>query len=152
MFRKLECNHFQVPSSFSKIVIHTIPDFHKSAFQCLFCLNLHDFTPFTPKILWGRTPRPPPPPNNCDITNTFYNVKCVWVRRKHQGRLIFMKRYCPESCSRINTEVPYPPPFVVFFLFFFFFFFFFFLLVKFFFGKLDPPLWKFLDPRLHSNL
>ena len=30
----------------SKSLIYTIPDFHESAFPCLFCLNLQDFTPF----------------------------------------------------------------------------------------------------------
>ena len=43
-------------------------------FSCLFCLKLHDFTPFKTEIFWGRTP-PPPPMCHCDIIYTFYKLK-----------------------------------------------------------------------------
>ena len=49
-------------SLFSQIVIHTIPRFHESVFQCLFCLKLHDFTPCKPTIFCERTSNTPPPP------------------------------------------------------------------------------------------
>ena len=45
-------NHFHVQRVIPSPVIHTIPVFHESAI----CLKLHDFTPFQPKIFWGRTP------------------------------------------------------------------------------------------------
>ena len=77
MFEKFK----SLPIPFSKIVIHTflafhthIPGFQERAFPCLFCLKLHDFTQFKPNILWRSTPDPPPP-QNCDSTNTFYNTK-----------------------------------------------------------------------------
>ena len=38
-----------------------IPCFYERASWYLYCLELHDFTPFKPKIFWGRTPRPPLP-------------------------------------------------------------------------------------------
>ena len=41
--------HFQVPSPFSNISMHTILGFYESAFLSLFCLILHDFTPFKHK-------------------------------------------------------------------------------------------------------
>ena len=50
-------------SLFSQIVIHTIPRFHESAFQCLLCLKLHNFTQCKPNIFWGRTSNNPPPPH-----------------------------------------------------------------------------------------
>ena len=34
----------------------------KVPFPRLFCLQLHDFTQIKPKIFWGRTADPPPPP------------------------------------------------------------------------------------------
>ena len=37
-----------------------IPCFYERGFSYFSCLELHDFTPFKPKIFWGRTPRPPP--------------------------------------------------------------------------------------------
>ena len=40
---------------------------YEKAFSYFSCLDLHDFTPYKPKMFWGRTPRPPIP--------TFYYVK-----------------------------------------------------------------------------
>ena len=54
-------NHFQVQRVIPSLVIHTIHGFMKVLFPCLFCLKLHDFTPFQPKIFLGRTPIPPSP-------------------------------------------------------------------------------------------
>ena len=54
-------NHFQVqkgtssPSSSYAQSFVFIPGLHANAFRCLFCLKLHDYTPFKPK-----SPRPPP--------------------------------------------------------------------------------------------
>ena len=91
--KKKKPNHFQVQRVIPSSVIHTIPGFHESAIimfilstlslafmkvplSCLYCLKLHDFTPFKPKIIWGRFPRPPP---KCSITYTytFYKAKTI---------------------------------------------------------------------------
>ena len=65
--------------------------FHESAFPCLFCLKLHDFKSFKTNFL-GEDPDTP---NNCDITDTFYNAKTimsnVFLWEKTPGEVIFMK-------------------------------------------------------------
>ena len=121
--------------------------FMKVLFPCLCRLKLYDFTPFQPKIFWGRTPIPPPP---CDITCTFYKAKTiisnVFYMEGKTRDVIFIKSIVCKAVSRakidfdhtkaIDTEAPYPlfvsvcvvvVVVVVFFL-----------LVKKF-GRLDPP-------------
>ena len=39
-------------------------------FSYFSCLELNDFTPYKPKIFWGRTPRPPHPRHIYDIKTT----------------------------------------------------------------------------------
>ena len=44
--------------------------FYERAFSYSSRLKLHDFTPFKSKILWGRTPRPPPFHDTFTISKT----------------------------------------------------------------------------------
>ena len=57
---------------------HTNSTFHpwllKEPFSGLLCQELHNFTPFKPKIFWRRTPRPPQYILHCQN-----NVNCVFV-------------------------------------------------------------------------
>ena len=115
--------------------------FMKVLFPCLFRLKLHDFTPFQPKIFWGRTPIPP----LCDITCTFYKAKTiisnVFYMEEKTRDVIFIKSIVCKAVSMakidfdhtkaIDTEAPYPLFVIVFVCFFF-------LLVKNF-GRLDTP-------------
>ena len=60
-----------------KIIQLPIPCFYERAFSYFSRLELHDFTPFTPKIFWGRTPRPPSPTH---LQDKNYNIICVFCR------------------------------------------------------------------------
>ena len=41
------------------------------------CLELNDFTPYKPKIFWGRTPRPPPHPRHINDIKTTLSSVCL---------------------------------------------------------------------------
>ena len=59
------------------------------------CLELHDLTPYKPKIFWGRSPRPPPPlPIKFSVSKLPCHL-CVYVERGLQ------------LCKRPS---PTPPP------------------------------------------
>ena len=108
--------------------------FMKVLFPCLFRLKLHDFTPFQPKIFWGRTPIPPPP---CDITCTFYKAKTIisnvfYMEEKTRDVIVIKSIVCKavsmakidfDHTKAIDTEAPYPLFVCVCVVFFFFFFF-----------------------------
>ena len=124
-----------------------------------FLSRLHDFTPFMPKIFWGRTPEPPPPRHIYNIKITMSSVcMCRDAFNCTKKTLLQIKlnvhfvnnwlesRFKPSAETERERKNNLNPLFS--FLFFFFFFFFFFLLVKNF-RKVGTPLWqKYLDPRL----
>ena len=105
-------NHFQVQrvissprSSYARFLAF-IYGFHKSAFRCLFCLKLHDFTPFKPKIYLGRTPDPY---YMYDITHIFYNAKKIMSNvllcvKNPQGEVIFMKVIVLKAVSMTKLD------------------------------------------------
>ena len=70
--------------------------FMKGHFLLFFCLELHNFTPFKPKVFWGGSPNPLPLPD------TFYNIKttmtsvfvergaCNWTKDSDLPKIICM--------------------------------------------------------------
>ena len=53
-------------------------NFPSLAFMKVSCLELHDFTPFKPKNLWGRSSNPPPPlPRHIYNTKTTMSSVCL---------------------------------------------------------------------------
>ena len=84
-----------------------IPGFCGRAFQCLSRLELYDFTPFKPAILWVRPPKPHPfnqPIFDCvkkNISNVDFKVACT------SGPIFekIMKRYPIFSVQIINHQI-----------------------------------------------
>ena len=78
-------NGFQVERVIPSPVIHTIPGFHESVISMFyFCIKLHNFTPLKPKMLLGKTPRPPPPPTVTSLTH--------FTKLKQSSRMCFAWR------------------------------------------------------------
>ena len=116
-------NSYSFPSSkvhpFSQIGIHTILGFHESAFPCLFRLELHNFTPFKPKIFLGRTPKPPPSTVSSLTHYTMLYVRCVSVLGKNQvGHILSKKAVSMAKLDLNHTNAPSHPFCVLFFFFF----------------------------------
>ena len=130
--------------------------FYERTFSYFSRLKLHDFTPFKSKILWGRTPRPPPFHDTFTISKT--TMWYAWLCREalnYKKTIPLPKilnvnnflesRFKPYFCRRERGKEQSKPCYLSSFFFFFFF-----LLVKNF-WKVEPPppQWrKFLDSRL----
>ena len=148
-------NYFQV-QRVSLLPSYTLSlAFMKVLFPCLFCLKLHDFIPISTKKILGEDPQNPPPLwHHLHILRSWKQSPVFYMKREKTRDIIFIKSIVYKAVSNgkidfdhtkaIDTEAPYPlfPFFVVGFFFFFFF------ACQNFYGRLDPPWRKFLDPRL----
>ena len=110
-------------------------------FSYFSCFELNDFTPYKPKIFWGRTPRPPPP-STTHLRYQSYHVIRVFVYRgfklyekpfptenKLECKYCLESRFIPYFCRRERGKEQTKTSVSLSLLFYFIFFF---LLVKFF--------------------